>query len=189
MNYLSLTLLLPKLEWNKLDNLQAWISDIKRLEDTKLDKVEKMQLFDVLPILAVSAVLVRAFPSHHANTTTESYLHLNRGLIYYGTLVNCSNEHNITVENYLWASEKNNTNGSFEQSKCVDACMLRALEILKTDGTINLEKAFEHLLTSRPDIKHETLRENIESCNPKGQDECEIAYKMMVCAFLKDDLP
>ena len=51
---------------------------------------------------------------------------------FYKYLLNkCTKENNITTEQYIYASKKNNSNGMYEKAKCADACMFGTLQIVR----------------------------------------------------------
>ncbi|XP_014222041.1 uncharacterized protein LOC106649250 isoform X3 [Trichogramma pretiosum] len=101
-----------------------------------------------------------------AATTTAP--EINRNEYYHGLLNNCSRAQNITVEQYIYASARNNTNGVWELAKCVDECMLKTLSVMKPDGKVDMDLAMEHLLWGEPGLQRNTTKSAIENCHITG---------------------
>ncbi|XP_011505182.1 PREDICTED: uncharacterized protein LOC105367999 [Ceratosolen solmsi marchali] len=100
---------------------------------------------------------------------------------YMEVLQNCTKENKITLERYIQASKTRNNNADIE---CVDACMFKIYKILNPDGTIDLQKAIEHLVTNRPGVQRDVMQKNIELCSMKKEDnECHTARNLMNCAL------
>ena len=45
-------------------------------------------------------------------------------------LTNCTIQNGITVEKYAHATKDNNTDGVYDKTKCVDACMFKVHKIV-----------------------------------------------------------
>ncbi|XP_016845237.1 uncharacterized protein LOC100116477 isoform X2 [Nasonia vitripennis] len=145
-----------------------------------------MRLFAFANVLGIVLLI------HNSATKTN----VERFWDYVDVLKDCAKENGISIESYAYASKKNNTDGIYEKSKCVEACMFKSHKItcrailmkrisqMRPDGTIDMEKAIEHLLTGNPGEKRDLMKKNIESCEiPNGDNECEVAHTMVKCAL------
>ncbi|OXU16757.1 hypothetical protein TSAR_014502 [Trichomalopsis sarcophagae] len=133
-----------------------------------------MRLFAFAHVLGIVLLI------HNSATKTNE----ERFWDYVDVLKDCAKENGISIESYAYASKKNNTDGIYEKSKCVEACMFKSHKIMRPDGTIDMEKAIEHLLTGNPGEKRDLMKKNIEACEiPNGDNECEVAHTMVKCAL------
>uniref|UniRef100_A0ABD2XA77 Uncharacterized protein n=1 Tax=Trichogramma kaykai TaxID=54128 RepID=A0ABD2XA77_9HYME len=122
-------------------------------------------------------------PDDNLLTATTTAPEINRNEYYHGLLNNCSRAQNISVEQYIYASARNNTNGVWELAKCVDECMLKTLSVMKPDGKVDMDLAMEHLLWGEPGLQRNATKSAIENCHITGLDDCNAAHNLMVCAL------
>ncbi|XP_023247020.1 general odorant-binding protein 56a-like, partial [Copidosoma floridanum] len=109
-----------------------------------------------------------------------------RRRLYLEVIANCTKEVGITFEDYALSFINNDTKGIYEKVKCVNACMFKAHGIMRPNGTINAEKAVEHLLSSKLGVDVHVLHDIIIECSEgKGENDCDTAQKLMDCVIVR----